>query len=241
MNKIIFSLLLFISLSSFANEETFIQAQTAYNQNNFTNAIQLYESLISKGLINKEVDYNLANAYFKSGNLPEAILHYRKAWYQSPRDPDIIANLQFALRATSAVEPHQNIFEKLLQSFSITEWIQIGIYAYLTFISLLILAYLITPAKPLFFKLSLIPAIIILLSCAGWYKWHQLKQNPEWVVIKSDATTYFGPIQGSTAHYKIPLGALVKQQTTNSKGWIKIKYDEKTGWIEEKYIKRIYP
>src|SRR5262245_1652609 len=75
---------------------------TAYNQGNrlyaardYAGAARAYEEALQAGP-NPAVHFNLGNALFKTGKVGEAILHYRRARYLSPRDGDIGANLDFA-------------------------------------------------------------------------------------------------------------------------------------------------
>ena len=219
----------------------FLAAQAAYDGGCYAEAASLYGQLTSNGVDNVELHYNLANAHFKNGNLPEAVLHYRKAWYKAPRDPDIRANLHFALNAAGAAEPTPSFLERLLNVLSQTGWIVAATGGYIVFILLLILGMLVRPAKRTLAKLSLLPALFILLTAGGWWHWQQLRTHPEWVVVQSGATALFGPIEGATAHYKVPVAALVSQHGTDTKGWIEIEYDGKKGWLKTKYIKRVYP
>ena len=221
--------------------ETFLMAQAAYDEGHYAEASVLYEKLLDIGIKNVEIEYNLGNAYFKNGNLSHAVLHYRRAGYTAPRDPDIRANLHFALNAAGAAEPKPSLAERFFGTFSQNEWIMLAIGAYIIFTLLLILGMLIRRAKRTLAKLSLLPAAIILIAVGGWWHWHQLDLRPEWVVIKSGTTTLFGPIEGSTAHYKVPLAALVRQRTIDAKGWVEIQYDGKNGWVKGEHIQRIYP
>lgn len=224
-----------------SKSEIFLKAQAAYDDGRYAEAASLYEQLESSGINNIELHYNLANAHFKNGNLPEAVLHYRKAWYKSPRDPDIRANLHFALNAAGAAESTPPFFERVFNLLSKNGWIVAAIGSYIALALLLILALLIPPAKRTLTKASLLPATLILFSLGGWQHWQQLNENPEGVTIHSSATALFGPVEGSTAHYKIPLGALVRQRGLDPKGWVEIEYDEKKGWLKEEYIKRVCP
>ena len=113
--------------------------------------------------------------------------------------------------------------------------------SYIAFTLLLILSMLIRPAKRTLVKLSLLPVALSLIATGGWWHGQQLLAHPEGVIIRTGATARFGPVEGSTAHYKIPLGALIKEQSNNSKGWIKVKYDGKEGWLIEDYIRQISP
>lgn len=81
-------------------KQIFMQANEAYRQNNFTQAISLYEKLVAQKDNSGTVYYNLANAYFKSGNLGKAILNYERAERLSPFDEDIHHNLEYARKKT---------------------------------------------------------------------------------------------------------------------------------------------
>ena len=62
----------------------------------FAEAAEQYENLVSQGVRDGSVWYNLGNAYFKSGRLGLAILNYERALAQMPGDADTKANLEFA-------------------------------------------------------------------------------------------------------------------------------------------------
>ena len=243
--KILFPIVAALLLSSTAawsrEEPRFSAAKTAYDEAHYAEAAQLYEQLLSNGVANVEVQYNLANAYFKNAQLPEAVWHYRKAWYAAPRDPDIRANMHFALNAAGAAEPAPDPLAKTLSSLSKNEWLMVAIGAYLLLTLLLMLGLLVRRAKRLLYKLSLLPAALILISAGGLWHWQQFENNPEWVVVKSGATALYGPVEQSTAHYELPLAALVRQRSTDSKGWVEIEYDGKKGWLKQKYIHRVSP
>ncbi len=66
-----------------------------YAQKDYAGAARAYQAALGAGP-NASVEYNLGNALFKSGRIGEAILHYRRARYLDPRDPDVAANLNFA-------------------------------------------------------------------------------------------------------------------------------------------------
>lgn len=240
LNNII-TVLLLCCIPVCAQEESFRQAQTAYDNGRFAEAALLYESLLNEGVNNPEVHYNLANACFKDSDLPKAVLHYRRASYDLPRDPDIKANLHFALNAAGAIERQPRFAERVFSTLSYQEWILTATAGYLL-LSLLILLQLLTKGiRRLLFKLFLIPGTMILISYFGWMHWQQLQTNPEWVVSKTEATALFGPVDGSTAHFKLPAGALVRQSNIDPKGWVEVEYDGKQGWLKTEYITPVSP
>lgn len=75
-------------------------ANTAYNEGDFAEAVELYESILSAGEHSAKVYYNLGNAYYKQEQLGKAILNYNRALRLAPYDEDIEHNLEYATAAT---------------------------------------------------------------------------------------------------------------------------------------------
>jgi tetratricopeptide (TPR) repeat protein len=224
-----------------SEEDSFRLAQQAYDAGRYAEAIMHYEDMLNDGITNVEVHYNLANACFKDGDLPKAVWHYRKAWYNAPRDPDIHANLRYALNATGAVEPAVDFLERISFSLSRDEWVKLTVSGYVATALLLIAGLLMPSGRQILFRTSLLSLFVIVFSIGGWWQWQQLEKHPEAVVAHTGVTALFGPVEGSTAHYKIPAGALVRQQKQNSKGWVEVEYDTKRGWVKQEDIAPLSP
>ena len=90
------------------------RADLAYEQGELEKAIPLYDSL-AQHVRSAEVEYNLGNAYFRSRNVPMAILHYERALRIAPNDGDVRHNLQLAHNLT--VDRIENDSDS-----GITEW-----------------------------------------------------------------------------------------------------------------------
>lgn len=75
--------------------QIFRLANEAYEKESFEEAIALYRVLVDRGIHNGDLFYNLANAYFRTGNFGQAILFYEKARRLRPRDIDIAHNLSY--------------------------------------------------------------------------------------------------------------------------------------------------
>jgi tetratricopeptide (TPR) repeat protein len=88
-----------------ARERTFLRALEVFDgaktPQNYRESAALLESLLTDGIQNGAVYYNLGNAYFRAGEYGRAIAAYRKAKPFRPRDPYLEANL----RQTLAVAP----------------------------------------------------------------------------------------------------------------------------------------
>ena len=72
------------------------EANQRFERGEYAEAAQQYEALTGLGHRDAAVYYNLGNAYMEDGDLGRAILNYLRAEELSPRDPDIIANLDLA-------------------------------------------------------------------------------------------------------------------------------------------------
>ena len=239
--SILTALLLTFSVRAADHDATYLKAQEAYDDARYAEAALLYEAMLTNGVANAEVYYNLGNANFKDNDIPQAVRYYRQAWYKAPRDPDIQANLHFALNAAGAIDPAPTFVERTFYTLSNSEWIIAAVAGYLILMILLVLCLLVPPARRFLLKTALAPLALMALSTGGWWQWQQLKTNPEWVVIKTEATALYGPVEGSTAHYKLPLGALARQRGTDPKGWVELEYDGKRGWLKTEYISRVSP
>ena len=77
-------------------QEVWTQANRAYQEGRFPEAVKLYEALVEEGVKNGKLHFNLGNAYYKTGQLGKAILHYSRARRYLPGDEDIATNLAIA-------------------------------------------------------------------------------------------------------------------------------------------------
>ena len=84
------------ALSQANPDQLFQEANQAYDQKDYSAAVDKYKTLLDSGAATASVYYNLGNAHFRLGNLGEAIWSYRKAQKLSPNDRDLSANLEFA-------------------------------------------------------------------------------------------------------------------------------------------------
>jgi len=80
--------------------DAMLVANQAYEAGDYAEAAAGYEAVIAFGVHNKDIYYNLGNAYFKLGDLGRAILNYRRAHYLDPRDSDVSTNLAIAQAQT---------------------------------------------------------------------------------------------------------------------------------------------
>ena len=73
------------------------RAATAYNEGNYTGAIEGFTEAIRRGLDHADVHAGLATAYMFTGRSREAIAEYQLSIQRDPRDPKVFINLAFLL------------------------------------------------------------------------------------------------------------------------------------------------
>jgi tetratricopeptide (TPR) repeat protein len=89
-----------------AQDEIVLRGNQAYQEGDFAAAIEAYEAVQEAGFTSAGLEYNLGNAYFKLGELGQAILHWERALVLDPGEADAQANLELARTLTTdAIEP----------------------------------------------------------------------------------------------------------------------------------------
>jgi tetratricopeptide (TPR) repeat protein len=76
--------------------DLFESGNDAYEKGRYEEAARAYETILSYGLRDPRVHYNLGNAYFKTGRLGAAILHFERARRLDPADREVRDNLELA-------------------------------------------------------------------------------------------------------------------------------------------------
>jgi tetratricopeptide (TPR) repeat protein len=130
-----------IALACYGNlcatpSDQFTQANHFYEQRAYDSAVFIYRQLVSVGMESAPLYFNLGNAYFRSGDLGQAVLCYSRAKRLDPADPDIKANLEFARQYTSVqmegvkLNPVGSLFESIVEPYrlSMLAWTSSGFF-----------------------------------------------------------------------------------------------------------------
>jgi tetratricopeptide (TPR) repeat protein len=139
---VIFFLLLYaIQLPAQESEkEKFIRASDLYSNGRFKEALDEWMSVYKSGVRSANLDYNIANTYFKMNNIPGAILFYERALLLKPADEDLRYNLEIA--RTLVVDKFNEIpelffvrwFNFISLTLSTNLWAGISIFCFLGFL-----------------------------------------------------------------------------------------------------------
>lgn len=93
-----FCLLMSTALSGFG--ASWQNANQAYSQGHYAQAIEMYHAIEKQGKVNADLYYNIGNTYFRLKRVGEAILYYERALKLNPRHRDARYNLEIAQSKT---------------------------------------------------------------------------------------------------------------------------------------------
>jgi tetratricopeptide (TPR) repeat protein len=214
-------------------QQTFLEASQAYDANRPADAVTLYGNLVESGYESKELYFNLGNAYFKIGKLGLAVLNYRRAWQIAPRDPDIHANLRFALQSTSASTPEYTAATKLFFKLSKSEWIALTTLSY--WASAIVLALFLLMRNRRAFLARALSALLalLILGTAGITNEYIMHRSPEFVVVEPRQQALYAPLEGSKAYFALPEGSIVRLEE-RSGTWLKVATGQQSGYVQSK-------
>jgi tetratricopeptide (TPR) repeat protein len=86
--------LLWMSVAWAAPADALDKANSAYLAGEYSEAVEGYSSLVELGHATGDLYYNLGNALYRNADPASALLAWKRAEWLSPRDGDILANLE---------------------------------------------------------------------------------------------------------------------------------------------------
>jgi tetratricopeptide (TPR) repeat protein len=211
-------------------ERTFADAARAYDANRLPEAIAGWKALVAEGQAQPEVLFNLGNAYYRNGNMGEAIRSYRHAQMLAPRDPDIRANLGFAAQTAGITLPARSPLAALMLDVSRSEWLVLGSACFwLLFLALA--GWILWPRiRFLSRPASAVLAALLAIASVGLWLHRDLQTSPECVVMVGGQKVLSGPLESATPILAVPEGAIVRNLDRRGP-WIQIETDSARGWL----------
>lgn len=95
MKRLILGIIMLSEIMAANAQSLTQQADSAYMNDNFAKATELYLEIASSEGTSSDLYYNLGNSYYRQGKLGKAILYYEKALRLDPFNKDARANLEF--------------------------------------------------------------------------------------------------------------------------------------------------
>jgi hypothetical protein len=233
--------------SVFAQDGLIKEAETAYTQEDYNKAIELYEETLKNNGASAEIYYNLGNAYYKANQIAPAILNYERALLLDPGDRDIRFNLQMAREKTDKIEPVGEFFlVKWIHSFqnmgSADSWAMLGIVSFLslTFCLLLFFFSRWIRVKKVGFYLGIVCLLVVIVAnvFAGNQK-NKIVNRTHAIVFSPTVTVKSSPDASGTDLFILHEGTkvFIKSSLGN---WKEIEIEDgNVGWMPGKDIEII--
>lgn len=219
-----------------------------YRLGNYDSAIACYQATLQAGLTSAELHYNLGNAYYRDGQLANAILHYRRALRLNPSMADAKQNLALASSHTVDRIP-------VLPRFFLVSWVDtlstdvtpaawravwLAIFALL---AIAVVVFLRGNSRGLR-KTGLVVTIVmaLFLVIATWLLLRtttRYNAHADAVVMPQAVTVKGSPETESVDKLTLHEGTVVTI-TDSLSGWYKITLaDGTTGWCATNHLERI--
>ncbi|MGB7842401.1 MAG: tetratricopeptide repeat protein [Salinimicrobium sp.] len=249
MKKLIFLLFVCVGLSAFAqNNKLFEEANAAYANEDYREAISLYEQILKNGETSADLHYNLGNAHYKLSHIAPSIYHYEKALQMDPGDEDVKNNLEFARNmAVDAIdegpkEGFSDLFSRGTGLFTASGWGWIAIFGMLLFVVFFLAYYFSrrTLIKRIFFICGMFFLLFALSSAGiGAMKLWLDQESSFAIVFSEEADVKSEPNLGSTDVFQLHEGTKVKV-TEDFQDWFEIELPNgNQGWMLKNELKRL--
>jgi hypothetical protein len=217
----------------------FIRAAEHYDAGELDAAMKEYHTLMDNGQSSEALLYNIGNTYFRQHKFGKAILFYRRAWWMSPRDPDIKANMLLAIRNSGAVMPKMSLPLRVFTMRSRDEWLKLTILFYWCSAFLFGGYIVIRKHRQWLLNSALICFAVMIIGGTGLYCWIHLGNMNEAVVVQSGQEARSAPIPDSTARFVLPEGSIVRV-LNNSGSWLHVESGGQKGWINKSVCAKVF-
>ncbi|NQV41905.1 MAG: tetratricopeptide repeat protein [Candidatus Marinimicrobia bacterium] len=246
-NPLLSSLLLFLMInSSLAVDVQGLMGQGNgyYEKGDFESAIASYEKVLATEMVSPALHYNLGCAYFSEKQYGRAILQFEKARQLSPRDPDILHNLEYARLFLKdrfdLPEPMPFIagFKALRNGLSLAE-LKLLEQVLFSLLILGIVLYRLTRRSSMG-RIILTVSIslgALLLVVGGWLTDRVIASSDMHAILLVDeAEVSSAPIPGSSTLFVIHEGTSAEILDATD-AWYELRLEDgKTGWINHEAV-----
>ena len=252
MKQLIYLLILFISSSLFATDETtsFATAIQLYQQGKYQEALTKFEAIAQQnsGQISAELYFNIANCYYQTHQVAPAIFNYEKALLVNPDFENAKTNLEFAkkLRLDDIKEIPKVGVGKLLFDFTkmfhynTWAWMAVGTsILFLLFFAIYYFSEKVIVKRLFFISMSVEILLIVLFIFFGFFQKSQMEKEQPAIVFTEEVELMKEPNISKKSKQTLHEGTKVFVLSTKG-DWRKVQLtDDTVGWITADAIKMV--
>lgn len=247
MKKLLLMIVLFVSVGA-VSAQTKAEADSAYVQEHYDEAISMYNKLLESG-VSASVYYNLGNAYYRTGDMANAILSYERAYLLKPGDADVRFNLQLARSKTiDKIIPESEMFfvtwyRSMVDWFGADQWAKAAVICFALFVVALLLYFFMDKlwVRKSGFGVAVCSLFLAVLFHIFAYQQEQkLLHRVQAIVMSPSLSVKSTPSDSGTDIFVLHEGTKVQITDDTMKEWKEIKLaDGKVGWVPVNTIERI--
>jgi tetratricopeptide (TPR) repeat protein len=229
-------------------DELLKQAAIFFSKKQYAAAAQVYEKVKAQYGTSDKLYYNLGNAYYKSQNIPSAILNYERALRLNPGDRDTRFNLDMCkARIVDKVNPIGMFmitrwYKSLGNSFDSNTWGYVSIFFFLLLIACLFAYFFarVSWLKKTGFFMGILSLYISILSLVYSGEQSDSIVNPDKAILFTPTVTVkSSPDQSGTDLFVLHEGSKVTVLSILGV-WSEIELEDgNIGWLESKHLQTI--
>jgi tetratricopeptide (TPR) repeat protein len=218
--------------------EIYNNANDLFTKKEYHEALALYQELVSRGVQNPLLYYNLGNTYFKIGNMGNAVLFLERARRLKPFDRDIRANLNYVRsQLEDKIRPlYDEGILKFLRKLSSYSNIKTIVYVEIFLFSILIillLSFLFLPQSRIRLKKSIIlVGVLYLVVLTGMIAQFTYERKfPQGIILQKNVDVKSSPLMESETLFSLHEGT--KFRLIENRGeWVRFSIqDGRQGWM----------
>jgi tetratricopeptide (TPR) repeat protein len=246
---ILVTFLVITSLITQAQEiEKFNSANAFYAEGNYQEAIEEYQSLLAEDNVSTDIYFNIGNCYYKSDDIPNAILNYEKALKLKPDNEDALFNLKMANKRTiDKIDRLPELFigsswKTLVTSKTVESWayytIGLIFLSLILFVSYLLMQQVIIKKAGFYAGFLFLGLSMFTLLMASQHN-SIIEKSAEAIIFAPTTTIQSEPNAKAEKLFTLHEGTKVTLLEENTE-WSKIKLPNgNIGWIKSDEIKSI--
>jgi tetratricopeptide (TPR) repeat protein len=222
----------------------FNEANKAYTEGDYQQAVDLYSKILEQGIESGEVYFNMGNSYYKMNDIGRAILYYEKAKKYIDGDPALEQNLQLArLRIVDKIEPIPQLFivewwSTITHIFSLNSllWLCISLFSIVILLIIINLLHARQYLRRLIWSSAALSVLIFVITLSRIYEFETTQFG---VILEKKVSVVSEPDIGGTEVFILHEGTKVKINRMLNE-WLEISIpDGKTGWLRNNYLEVI--
>jgi hypothetical protein len=217
-----------------ADSVEFEAANRLAAEGKFAEGAAAYDALANGGRTSPALEFNRAQAHFKSGQPGRAWAHLLTADRLSPRDGSLrMAAEQMATRipagATSLSGADHWIHLLTLNEWAVLTLVAVWGWGVLAVGGLLSPTWRLRTSSALWISGSLSAVLSLLLCAALWSRW----RNPDTVVLRPDTAIRVSPLDEARTAFSLSEGAEVRSRGTRG-DWVLVEepVSRRSGWAK---------